>query len=205
MTSENELFDHFAGPSSTNVFIWWVYLLLSLFIASSDLRRNKKTCNWRNASNSVSLDEPLLIASLFVTHRLTLWPCYRACLYVWKRVCSGGSRVGARGGLGPLLNFRPKWGPKGRKNFFLRRGPPYIGVWMTPPPLLMGPPLVCNVKFAAAPIYTSKWICPTYKRLLLWTGFYLRKCFHFLYPITCIWLRFALQYFMEDVTWVRSP
>ena len=75
MTSENELFDHFAGPSSTNVFIWWVYLLLSLFIASSDLRRNKKACNCRNASNSVSLDEPLLIVSLFVTHRLTLWPC----------------------------------------------------------------------------------------------------------------------------------
>ena len=55
----------------------------ALFIASSDLRRNKKACNCRNASNSVSLDEPLLIVSLFVTHRLTLWPCYRACLFMY--------------------------------------------------------------------------------------------------------------------------
>ena len=83
MTSENELFEHFAGPSSTNVFIWWVYLLLSLFIASSDLRRNKKTYNCRNASNGVLLDELLLIVSLFFTHRLILWPCCRACLFMY--------------------------------------------------------------------------------------------------------------------------
>ena len=51
---------------------------------------------------------------------------------------SGGSRGGA-----PLI-FRPNWGPKGRKNIFLRPGPPYIRVWMTGPlPLSEGldPPL----------------------------------------------------------------
>ena len=44
---------------------------------------------------------------------------------------SGGSRVGARGAR-PLI-FRPKWGPKGRKNFFGRRPPPpapYMKVWI---------------------------------------------------------------------------
>ena len=60
------------------------------------------------------------------------------------------------GGAGPPL-FRPKWGPKGRKCFFLRpahplisglddRAPPYLRVWMTGPPYLRvwmtGPPLI---------------------------------------------------------------
>ena len=34
----------------------------------------------------------------------------------------------------PPLIFRPKWDPKGRKNFFWRPGPPYLRVWMTSPP-----------------------------------------------------------------------
>jgi len=33
-----------------------------------------------------------------------------------------------------LLIFRQKWGPKGRKNFFWDRAPPYLRVWMTRPP-----------------------------------------------------------------------
>lgn len=95
MTSENELFDHFAGPSSTNVFIWQVFLLLSLSIESSDLRRNKTAQNCRVPSNNVSLDEPLLFVSQFFTHRLATWPCHHTCLFmqknfqrVWKRVCN---------------------------------------------------------------------------------------------------------------------
>ena len=34
-------------------------------------------------------------------------------------------------GPGSPLIFRPKWGPKGRKKFFWRPGPPYLRVWMT--------------------------------------------------------------------------
>ena len=44
----------------------------------------------------------------------------------------------------PPFIFRPNWGPKDRKNIFLRPGPPYIRVWMTGPiPLSEGldPPL----------------------------------------------------------------
>ena len=43
-----------------------------------------------------------------------------------KKPCSGGSRGGARGGPAHPLIFRPKWGPKGRKKFFSRRGPALI-------------------------------------------------------------------------------
>ena len=67
----------------------------------------------------------------------------RMSLYVWKRVCSGGSLI-----------LDQNEARRAEKIFF-EAGPPYIGVWMTAP-LLMGPPLVCNVKFAAAPVYTSK-------------------------------------------------
>lgn len=38
----------------------------------------------------------------------------------------------------PLV-FRPNcWVPKGRKMFFETSPPPYLGVWMTPPPLCEG-------------------------------------------------------------------
>ena len=40
----------------------------------------------------------------------------------------------------PPLIFWPKWGPKGRKNFFGDRPPPplpYLNVWMTAPPPLI--------------------------------------------------------------------
>ena len=67
----------------------------------------------------------------------------RMSLSVWKRVCSGGSLI-----------LDQNEARRAEKIFF-EAGPPYIGVWMTAP-LLMGPPLVCNVKFAAAPVYTSK-------------------------------------------------
>ena len=47
-------------------------------------------------------------------------------------------------GKGPLpLNFRPNWGPK---KFFWDHMPPYLRVWMTPPPL--------------PPPYLKVWICP---------------------------------------------
>ena len=49
---------------------------------------------------------------------------------------SGGFRGGAQGGQAPL-NFRPNWGPKGRKNLFLRSAPPlYLRGWMPGPPLI---------------------------------------------------------------------
>ena len=50
---------------------------------------------------------------------------------------SGGSRGGVRGAAPlPRPIFRPNWGPKGRKNFFLRPVPPYLRVWVTSPPTL---------------------------------------------------------------------
>ena len=110
----------------------------ALFIASSDLRRNKKTCNCRNASNSVSLDEPLLIISLFVTHRLTLWPCYRACLFMYGNgfgvADAGEGPEEARGARAPSLILDQLEARRAEKIFFFEAGPPYIGVWMTAPP-----------------------------------------------------------------------
>ena len=54
-----------------------------------------------------------------------------------KKPCSGGSRGGAREPGSPPhhhLIFRPKWGPKGRKNIFFDTGPrPYLRFWMTSP------------------------------------------------------------------------
>ena len=54
-----------------------------------------------------------------------------------KKPCSGGSRGGARGPGSPPpphLIFRPKWGPKGRKNIFFETGPrPYLRFWVTSP------------------------------------------------------------------------
>ena len=46
----------------------------------------------------------------------------------------------SRGGGGPPLSFRPKRGPKGRKNFFFETGPPrFLRIWVTaPPPALIG-------------------------------------------------------------------
>ena len=61
----------------------------------------------------------------------------------------------ARGGPGPSLILDQLEARRAEKIFFFEAGPPYHGVWMTAP-LLMGPPLVCNEKFAAAPVYTSK-------------------------------------------------
>ena len=68
----------------------------------------------------------------------------RMSLYVWKRVCSGGSLI-----------LDQNEARRAEKIFCFEAGPPDHGVWVTAP-LLMGPPLVCNVKFAAAPVYTSK-------------------------------------------------
>ena len=60
---------------------------------------------------------------------------------------SGGSREGARGGQVPTPYFFSETGPEGPKKFILETGapPPYLRVWMTPPP----PP----------PPYLMVWIC----------------------------------------------
>ena len=47
---------------------------------------------------------------------------------------SGGSRGGARGARPPPLIFRPKWGPKGRKNIWGRLPPPLSQALDDPPP-----------------------------------------------------------------------
>ena len=65
-----------------------------------------------------------------------------SCILVY--IISGGSRGGARGARPPPVMFRPNWGPKGRKKFFLRpslplfqdlddrppAAPDYLKVWM---------------------------------------------------------------------------
>ena len=50
-------------------------------------------------------------------------------------VADPGKRHGGPGGPGlcPFI-FRPNWGPKGWKNFLIPLLPPYLRVWMTPPP-----------------------------------------------------------------------
>ena len=59
---------------------------------------------------------------------------WAACVTDWKIIfLSGGSRGGARGAHHSLA-FRPNWGPKGRKKNFGDRAPPYLRIWMTPPP-----------------------------------------------------------------------
>ena len=58
------------------------------------------------------------------------------------------------GGGGDPLNFRPNWGPKGRKKFFLWPGLPLISGsgWPPPPPPStplswgLNPPLLCSPK-----------------------------------------------------------
>ena len=64
----------------------------------------------------------------------------------WRAECpdffSGVSRGGGGGEGGPPLSFRPKRGPKGRKNFFFETGPPrYLRIWVTAPPPPPPPPL----------------------------------------------------------------
>ena len=57
------------------------------------------------------------------------------------RVCgfSGRSRGGAWGAQPPLI-FRPKWGPKGRKKFFLRPGSPPLSQGLDDRPRLIWRP-----------------------------------------------------------------
>ena len=50
-------------------------------------------------------------------------PLWNSLLYNYLALYSGRSRGGARGAQGLPLSFRPKWGPNGRKKFFLRPGP----------------------------------------------------------------------------------
>ena len=76
------------------------------------------------------------------------------------------------GGPGSPLTFRPHWGPKGRKQFFLRPPPSYLRVWMTAPP----PPLIwrsgsATVAFNFFCPGGRGWGCP-------WSS-------HFAYPHDC--------------------
>ena len=52
----------------------------------------------------------------------------------WGTRSSGGFRGGAREARASPLNFRPNWGPKGRKKKFLRPGAPLIAGCGWPPP-----------------------------------------------------------------------
>ena len=83
-----------------------------------------------------------------------------ACVRVFKpRLCALDNHfqwlIHGRGPGDPLpLIFRPKWGPKGRKNYFWDRAPPYQRVWMTvpPPPVPplsegLNPPLIFHTNF----------------------------------------------------------
>ena len=66
-----------------------------------------------------------------------------ACLFVLailSTISLSDAEPGKGPGGPPLLIFRPKWGPKGRKNFLGDRSPPppNLRVWMTAPPLSQG-------------------------------------------------------------------
>ena len=94
----------------------------AFFIASSDLRRNKKTCNCRNVCHPPP--NPLALLS-------------RVSLYVWKRFGVADAGEGpeeARGARAPSLILDQLEARRAEKNFFFEAGPPYIGVWMTAPP-----------------------------------------------------------------------
>ena len=58
---------------------------------------------------------------------------------LWIQTDSNQWRI--QGSRAPLI-FRPNWGPKGRKKFFWRLGPPppppYLRVWVTAPHLSQG-------------------------------------------------------------------
>ena len=80
------------------------------------------------------------------SHRLVIFPTILFALDQSKEAQtleveavypSGGSKKGARGDR-RLLIFKSNCGPKGQKNVFWDRRPPYLRVWMTgfPPPHL---------------------------------------------------------------------
>ena len=81
---------------------------------------------------------------IFNKHQPTLHPGH-TCLGLGGvpqtdcSVADPGKRHGGPGGPGlcPFI-FRPNWGPKGWKNFLIPLLPPYLRVWMNPPPLSEG-------------------------------------------------------------------
>ena len=117
-----------------------------------------------------------------------------ACLFVLailSTISLSDAEPGEKPGGPPLLIFRPKFGPKGRKNFFGRPFPPllisgsgwpppslisgsgwpppsYLRVWMTAPPLSQGlddrPPLSQGLDDRPPLPYLKVWIRHWLKR-----------------------------------------
>ena len=107
-----------------------------------------------------------------------------ACLFVLailSTISLSDAEPGEKPGGPPLLIFRPKWGPKGRKNFFGRPFPPppnlrvwmtaplpYLRVWMTAPLLSQGlddrPPLISGSGWPPPLPYLKVWIRHWLKR-----------------------------------------
>ena len=99
---------------------------------------------------------------------------------------SGGSRGGTRGGPPPPPIFRPNWGPKGQKTFFLETAPPFLRIWMTappppPPPLSQGlDPVIQHHSPGPDPSKLTMWeigrlrnICRERNRWCLKPGFHM--------------------------------
>ena len=95
---------------------------------------------------------------------------------------SGGSRGGTRGGPPPAPIFRPNWGPKGQKTFFLETAPPFLRIWMTaPPPLSQGlDPVIQHHSPGPDPYKLTMWeigrlrnICRERNRWCLKPGFHM--------------------------------
>ena len=90
-----------------------------------------------------------------------------ACLFVLailSTISLSDAEPGEKPGAPPLLIFRPKWGPKGRKNFFGRPFPPLLisGSGWPPPSLISGsgwpPPSYLRVWMTAPPPYLRVWM-----------------------------------------------
>ena len=117
LPSINASFSDFTGvfPLKTNqkllVFIEWIFTCL-------DFHGKIKTKVCRNCER-------------YYLKSCHLWSAF-------KITSSGGSRGGARGAcLLPSLSFRPNWGPRGRKKFFLQPAPPHpfsMGLYYRPSP-----------------------------------------------------------------------
>ena len=128
-----------------------------------------------------------------------------ACLFVLailSTISLSDAEPGEKPGGPPLLIFRPKWGPKGRKNFFGRPFPPllisgsgwpppslisgsgwpppsYLRVWMTAPPLSQGlddrpPSLISGSGWPPPLISGSGWPAPL-PYLKVWIRHWLKR------------------------------
>ena len=86
---------------------------------------------------------------------LLVFSCLEILLIAGKALalCSAGSRRGARDPPPPSSYFLAQTeARRAEKKMFRDRAPPYLWVWMTPPPSLserLHPPLLCQSKFLA--------------------------------------------------------